>query len=288
MRFTFLMICLFPLLSNAQSDTVKMRHDLATITKTAEYRNYQNIDQLNEIALYVFNTFASYADTTWYQTYVIGQTTYRNVICSFGTQFDERIVVGAHYDVCGDHEGADDNASGVTGLLELARNLESKTLTKRIDLVAFTLEEPPFFRTEYMGSAIHAQSLVKDSVNVKGMICLEMIGYFADEKGTQQYPIKSLSLFYGKRGNYITLVNKLAPGDFARSFSKTYKRKSNIRTKVFKGPESLQGIDFSDHKNYWDAGFSAVMITDTAFTAIKTIIRRKIRWKSLISHEWQR
>ena len=242
-----------------------MRHDLSVITKTAEFRNYKNLDQLNEIALYIFNSFAGYADTTYYQTYVIGKTTYRNVICSFGTQFDERIIVGAHYDVCGNQEGADDNASGVVGLLEIARHLKSSGLTKRIDLVAFTLEEPPFFRTEYMGSYVHAQSLVADSVNVKGMICLEMIGYFDDKKKTQDYPLKLLSLFYGSRGNYITLVNKFGPGSFARSFTRKFKRRSTVKAKQFKGPKALQGIDFSDHMNYWNAGYSAVMVTDTAF-----------------------
>lgn len=158
MRF-LLFFLLLPLAGNAQSDTVLMRHHLSVITRTPEFRNYENMDMLNEIALYIFNTFSTAADTVYYQTYTIGERTYRNVIGSFGTQFSERIIVGAHYDVCGNQQGADDNASGVVGLLELSRQLKSGTLNRRIDLVAFTLEEPPFFRSEYMGATFtHSRS----------------------------------------------------------------------------------------------------------------------------------
>jgi Zn-dependent M28 family amino/carboxypeptidase len=109
------------------------------------------------------------------------------------------IVIGAHYDVCQEQEGADDNASGVVGLLELARLLKNEKLKYKIELVAYTLEEPPFFRTEYMGSFIHAQSLQQAKTDVLGMICLEMIAYFSDKKGSQEYPIGLMSLFYGKK-----------------------------------------------------------------------------------------
>jgi hypothetical protein len=131
-----LFFLLLPLAGNAQSDTVLMRHHLSVITRTPEFCNYENMDMLNEIALYIFNTFSAAADTVYYQTYTIGKRTYRNVIGSFGTQFSERIIVGAHYDVCGNQQGADDNASGMVGLLELSRQLKSGTLNKRIDLVA--------------------------------------------------------------------------------------------------------------------------------------------------------
>lgn len=249
----------------SQSDTNRIKAHMTVLTQTAVHRNYENIAQLNEIADYLHAEFSKYADTVYFQSYFIGKREYKNVIASFGTKHNERIIVGAHYDVCGEQEGADDNASGTVGLLELARQLDTATTQQRIDLVAYTLEEPPFFRSEYMGSHIHAQSLVKDSVNVKGMICLEMIGYFADEKKTQDYPLGILRLFYGSRGNYITLVNQFGPGKFARKFTKRFKHKSAVKAKQFKGPKSLPGIDFSDHLNYWQVGISALMITDTAF-----------------------
>jgi len=191
--------------------------------------------------------------------------TYKNVICSFGTENKKRIIVGAHYDVCENQEGADDNATGVVGLLELSRQLKTSKLNYRIDLVAYTLEEPPYFKTEFMGSYVHAKSLLDSNIDVYGMISVEMIGYFKDEKKSQSYPIGILSLFYGNKGNYITLVKKFNTGKFARKFSKNYISSKTIRTKKFTGPKSLPGIDFSDHLNYWKFGFSALMITDTSF-----------------------
>ncbi|RZK52318.1 MAG: M28 family peptidase, partial [Pedobacter sp.] len=177
----------------------------------------------------------------------------------------KRIIVGAHYDSCGDQEGADDNASGVVGLLELARLLKGQKINQRIDLVAYSLEEPPFFRTEYMGSYIHAKSLVESKTDVFEMISLEMIGYFKDEKKSQSYPLGLLSLIYGNKGNYITLVKKFGAGEFTRKFWRNFKSAKTIKTKKFAGPPALPGIDFSDHLSYWNFGFSALMLTDTSF-----------------------
>ncbi|MES2656545.1 MAG: M28 family peptidase [Bacteroidota bacterium] len=247
------------------SDTTIIKNHLALITKTDGYRTYDNIDLLNKTANYIQSVFNQYSDSVSFQTYQVNGLEYKNVICSFGTENSKRIVIGAHYDVCSRQEGADDNASGVVGLLELARMLKEQKLKYRIDLVAYSLEEPPYFRTNFMGSYIHAKSLVDSKANVYGMISLEMIGYFKDEKKTQSYPLGILSLFYGNKGNYITLVKKISAGKFTRKFCKGFKATKYIRTKKFAGPASLPGIDYSDHLNYWKFGFSACMITDTSF-----------------------
>jgi len=267
--FQLLTSLLFSLVSSVtlaqKSDTILIKNHFSVITKTKNYRNYQNIEQLNEIAKYIHTDFLNYSDSVYYQKFEVNGIVYKNVICSFGTENTKRIVVGAHYDVCGNQEGADDNASGVIGLLELARQLKGIKLKNRIDLVAYTLEEPPYFRTEFMGSFIHAKSLVDEKTEVYGMISLEMIAYFKDEKKSQTYPIGILKLIYGGKGNFITLVNKMYAGKFAREFSNKMKKKSSIKTKKFKAPRILPGIDFSDHRNYWHFGISALMITDTSF-----------------------
>src|SRR5690606_21290977 len=134
-----------------------------------------------------------------------------------------------------------------------------------IELVAFTLEEPPYFRSVGMGSHVHAKKLNEDNRNIYGMISLEMIGYFDNRKNTQSYPLKALSLIYGNRGNFITLVGKMSKGKFARKFNRKFKNQKLIKTKKFSAPASLEGVDFSDHLNYWKFGYSALMITDTAF-----------------------
>lgn len=268
MRILLSILLLFILVFNysaQSSDTNLIVRHLTEITKTKGFRHFLNVDLLNKTADYISNDFKKYADTVYFQEYQVKGLTYKNVICSFGTKNKDRIIVGAHYDACGAQEGADDNASGVVGLLEIARQLKGKKLNHQIDLVAYTLEEPPFFRTENMGSYVHAKSLKDTKTEVYGMISLEMIGFFKEEKRTQDYPIGLLKLFYGSRGNYITLVNKFSKGKFARKFSGEYKKAKLLPIKKFNGPRALPGIDFSDHLNYWNFGFSALMLTDTAF-----------------------
>lgn len=247
------------------TDTTLIKTHLKVLTKTPKYRTHQNTDQLNQTADYIRSVFKKYADSVFIQEYTVDGKVYKNVIGSFGTQRKQRVIVGAHYDSCGEQEGADDNASGVTGLLELARMLKGQALNHRIDLVAYTLEEPPYFRTEYMGSYVHAKWLEINKIDVYGMISLEMIGYFKSEKKSQSYPLGILSWFYGNKGDYITIVKKFSAGKFANNFTKGFKQTEAIRTKTFTGPTSLPGIDFSDHLNYWKFGYSALMITDTSF-----------------------
>ena len=248
------------------SDTNLIKKHLTTITKTVKPRNYNNEATLNKVADYIHTEFSKYADTTYFQPFLAeNRIEFKNVVCSFGPKNAKTIVLGAHYDVCGNQEGADDNASGVVGLLELARLLKGKKLNYRVELVAYTLEEPPYFRSEYMGSYIHALSLKKNNVDVFGMVSVEMIGYYDEARHSQTYPLPLLSAFYGNRGNYITLVNKIGKGKFARKFTRSFKHKATIRTKRFFGPKALTGIDFSDHLNYWNLGYSALMLTDTSF-----------------------
>lgn len=251
--------------ANVLSDTTIIKSHLIAITKTEQFRNHRNVDQLNKTADYIKNVFNQFSDSILIQEFTVNGKVYKNVICSFGTENENRIIVGAHYDVCSNQEGADDNASGIVGLLELSRLLKGQKLNYRIDLVAYSLEEPPYFKTEFMGSYIHAKSLIDSKVNVFGMISVEMIGYFKDEKKSQSYPLGILSLFYGNRGNYITLVKKFGSGRFARKFCRHYKSTKTILTKKFSAPKSLPGIDYSDHLNYWKHGYSALMITDTSF-----------------------
>ncbi len=280
--FFILIISFFAIKSFAnRADTSIIKQHLYSITKTEKARMYKNIDVLNNIAQYIYDEFNKYADTTYYQEYNVEGRIFKNVICVFGEKNTKTIVVGAHYDVCDEQEGADDNASGTVGLLELARLLKGQQLNHRIEIVAYTLEEPPFFRTEYMGSYVHAKSLEKRKEEIYGMCCLEMIGYFDERKKSQDYPIGLLSLIYGNKGDYITLVNKFGKGKFARKYSRQFKKNNLIKTKKFTGPKSLPGIDFSDHLNYWKFGISSLMITDTAFYRNKNYHEKSDKMETL-------
>jgi Zn-dependent M28 family amino/carboxypeptidase len=247
------------------SDTVAIRKNLEAIINTPQKRNFNHIEILDSTANFIQSQYLKYSNRVTIQKYVARDKSYSNIIASFGPEDGERIIVGAHYDVCGEQDGSDDNASGTVGILELARLLANTDLKYRIDLVAFTLEEPPFFRTEEMGSYVHAKSLYDAKIPVKGMISLEMIGYFSDEENSQDYPVGIMKWFYGSKGNYITLVQKSIAGDFANTYKKLAFENNSILTKSFKAPSFFGGIDLSDHRNYWKFGYSAVMITNTSF-----------------------
>src|SRR5262249_55688123 len=199
------------------------------------------------------------------QPYEVKGKVYKNIIASFGPETKERVVVGAHYDAAGEYQAADDNASGVAGLIELAYLLQSVSLPIRVELVAYTLEEPPYFRTETMGSAIHASSLKNRDVSLRLMISLEMIGYFSDAPNSQSFPFSLLGLFYPSRGNFIAVVSKFGQGLAVRQVKTSMRSASTLPVYSINAPSFVPGIDFSDHLNYWRAGYDAVMITDTAF-----------------------
>lgn len=247
------------------ADSVLVKKHLIELTQIPKFRNHKNLDQLNNIADYIYENFEKYSDSTSFQEYKVDGKIYKNVICSFGTENKKRIIVGAHYDVCGEQQGADDNATGVSAILELARMLKGEKLNYRIDLVAYTLEEPPYFRTENMGSYVHAKYLKDHNIDVYGMVSVEMIGYFSDKEKSQNYPMGILSWYYGNKGDFITLVKKFGAGKFVKNFNHNFKDSNQIKTETFSAPKFVSGVDFSDHLNYWQFGYSAVMVTDTSF-----------------------
>jgi Zn-dependent M28 family amino/carboxypeptidase len=247
----------------AQADRLKA--DVAFLTEEQHRRSYPRIAELDRAADYIHQQFAAAKARVSEQTYIVDDQTYRNVIASFGPESGERIVVGAHYDSYGGLPGADDNASGTAVLLELARHLGGEQLKTRVDLVAHTLEEPPFFRTPDMGSMRHAKSLRDSNVKLKGMICLEMVGYFSDEPGSQQYPVSALKSLYGDRGNFISVVGSPSDVSLLRKVKVAMIEANDLPVNSINAPGAVPGIDFSDHYSYWQHGYSAVMISDTAF-----------------------
>ncbi len=190
---------------------------------------------------------------------------YRNVIGRFGVGKGSKVVVGAHYDSFGKTPGADDNASGVAGLIELAYLLGRHDPSREVELVAYVLEEPPFFRSRSMGSYVHARSIAGESANVAGVIVLEMIGYFRDERGSQSYPLSVLRLMYPSRGNFIAVVGRWDQGAWVRTVKAGLAGTTDLPVYSIRAPVAVPGVDFSDHINYWPFGMDAIMITDTAY-----------------------
>ncbi len=251
--------------ANRFVDPTRLESHVRKLSVDFTPRDADHLENLDKVAEYIKEQFQHAAARVVIQPYRLEGQSFRNVSAHFGPETAERIVIGAHYDTAGPLPGADDNASGVAGLLELAHLLSKEQLKTHVELVAFTLEEPPFFRTNGMGSAIHADSLRKENVKVKLMISLEMIGYFSDAPNSQRFPAGILSAFYPSTGNYIAVVGRMSEGLAVRRLKSTMRATTPLPVYSISAPSIIPAIDFSDQLNYWNAGYSAVMITDTAF-----------------------
>ena len=228
-------------------------------------RDERHIENLDRVASYIKDEFSQTTTLVSEQAYRVKGRSFRNVIAKFGPESEERLIVGAHYDTAGPLPGADDNASGVAGLIELARLLSQQQPPLRVELVAFTLEEPPYYGTTGMGSSVHAKSLRKDNVRVKAMFSLEMIGYFSDAPNTQHFPSAALSALYPSTGNFISVVGRLSDWSLVRRTKVAMRNASPLPVYSINAPGFVPGVDFSDQLNYWLAGYNAAMITDSAF-----------------------
>ncbi len=244
----------------------RIRKDVEVLSGIRPYRNFKNLASLKFVAGYIKDEFAACGLVCEEQKWMADGNEYKNIIATYNPLEKNRLVVGAHYDVAGDQPGADDNASGIAGLLETARLIaENKPeLDYRIDFVAYCLEEPPFFGKKEMGSYVHAESLKKSHIDVLGMICYEMIGYFSDAAGSQPNPKPELASDFPDTGNFITVVGINRFKDFSSKVHQLMSENDGIQTLMINFPANDDLASLSDHRNYWQMGYPAVMITDTA------------------------
>ena len=177
---------------------------------------------------------------------------------------DEIILVGAHYDSVIGSPGANDNATGTAGLLEIGNLLFEKKLKRTVRLVAFVNEEPPFFATKNMGSYVYAQRSRERGENIQGMISLEMLGYYSTQKGSQKYPFP-LGLFKSDTGDFIAFVSNLRSKKLLNDFVKRFRRLVEFPSDGVAFPQVIPGISWSDHRSFWKFNYPAIMVTDTAF-----------------------
>ena len=251
--------------SPVTADPVRLRSHVEALSQRFHPRDWAHTANLAACADYVEAGLREAGAAVASQEFSAAHRPYCNVIGRFAAGRGRKIVVGAHYDACGDTPGADDNASGVAALLELARLLGAHPPDREVELVAYCLEEPPFFRSAFMGSAIHAKNLARDKAGVRGVIVLEMVGFFSDEPGSQSYPSFLFRLLYPGRANFIGVVSRWDQGDWVKTVKTGMKGTTALPVCSIRAPAVVPGIDFSDHLNYWPHGIPAVMVTDTSF-----------------------
>ncbi len=178
---------------------------------------------------------------------------------------DEIVVVGAHYDSVFGTPGANDNASGCAAVLALARHFGRKKATARtLRFVLFANEEPPFFQTDEMGSLVLARRWKKHGDNITAMFSLETIGWFRSEPDSQQYPVTAMKYLYGDKGDFIALVGNHASRDLVRQCVETFRKHATIPSRGIAMFDVMPGIGWSDHWAFWQQGWPALMVTDTA------------------------
>jgi hypothetical protein len=175
----------------------------------------------------------------------------------------EIVVIGAHYDSVFGSPGANDNGTGVAGVLALARRWAGREPERTMRFVAFVNEEPPFFQTDQMGSLVYARSCRERGDKIVAMLSLETMGCFSAQKGSQKYPFP-FGLFYPSRGDFIGFVGNTASAGLVRHCIKVFRQQALFPSEGGALPGVLPSIGWSDHWSFWQAGYPALMVTDTA------------------------
>lgn len=239
---------------------------VVALCRGQEGRNYLRRKNLESARLYITGRLQDAGYDVENQEYEIAGDSFANVVAEQkGTsKAGEIVVIGAHYDSVAGSPGADDNASGVAALLELARMLRGQVYPRTVRFVAFVNEEPPHFLTSDMGSDVYASRAAENRENIIAMLSLEMLGYYSDDRGSQQY-IPPLNFFYPDRGNFIAFVGNLGSRPLVAKALTGFRKHATFPSEGIAAPAMIPGVNWSDHQSFWKYGYSAIMVTDTAF-----------------------
>jgi hypothetical protein len=242
-----------------------LRRHVGVLAGEIGERNVANFVNLTRAADYVEGEFADAGLDVRRHEYRVGTHACANLEVEVaGTdRADEVIVVGAHYDSATGSPGANDNATGVAALVELARAFAAARPSRTVRFVAFVNEEPPYFQTDEMGSLVYARACRVRGDRIVGMLSLETIGYYSDARRSQRYPFP-LGLFYPSTGNFLGFVANRASRPFLFETIAAFRRHARFPSEGGALSESLAGIGWSDHWAFWQAGYQAVEVTDTA------------------------
>lgn len=251
-----------------------LKHHVETLTKTIGERSVATLWNLEKSAEYIESCHLRLGLEPRRETYPYRDKKVANIVVdlNFSGKGEKTYLLGAHYDSVKGTVGADDNASAVAVQLEVARALtelkETPSLDLTLRLVSFALEEPPAYATRSMGSRVYARKAKSEGEQLEGMICLEMVGYTCHQPGCQGYPFPLMFRKYPKTGDFIGIVGNYRSRHFTKSIFAAFKNNADLPVIKLTVPWSgylLPSVRLSDHAPFWDRGYKAVMITDTAF-----------------------
>lgn len=252
----------------------RIRDHLKTLTVDIGERSVRTPESHARAAAYIESFYRSLGMETARQPYPFGGKEVANITADirFGGKTAKRYILGAHYDSLAGTVGADDNASAVAVQLEVARELAGSGQDVppglAVRFVSFALEEPPAYETPQMGSRVYTRNARRTGEKIDGMLCLEMVGYTCSEPGCQQYPFPLMFMGYPETGNFIGIVGNLRSRRLTRSLAASFGKNPALPVVDVTIPLAgwlVPAVRLSDHAPFWDEGYRAVMITDTAF-----------------------
>ena len=243
-------------------DPQQLRRTLEVIV--GERSPFSSLRHLTAVESFIENELGSYGLKVESDYFSYRGKTFRNLI---GRQGDDQrggsmIVLGAHFDSVQGTPGADDNASGVALLLEAARLLARARLRSQVLFCAFNLEE-----LNMIGSSYFVKKLKSAGAKIAAMISLEMVGYANPRPGSQRYPL-GLKAFYPDRGDFIGVIANWNSTSLLRRFARQMRQVRGLPVETLSVPGNgglIPAVRLSDHAPFWDAGYPALMVTDTSF-----------------------
>jgi hypothetical protein len=243
-----------------------LRRRVTFLAEEIGERNVQRFPrELDRAAAYIEADLSEAGYEVRRQAYEVDGTTCFNLDVEIPgrARADEIVVIGAHYDTVPRSPGANDNGSAVAAMLSLARKFAESTPDRTLRCVAFVNEEAPYGHTEQMGSWVYARRCRARGEKVTAMLSLETIGYYTDAPGSQKYP-RPIDLIYPSTGNFITFVGNTRYGTLVRQVVGAFRRAERFPSQGGALPEYFSDIGRSDHWSFWQEGYPALMVTDTA------------------------
>ena len=254
-----------PLTPNQDAMRTALEQHVRFLSHTIGVRGQKDWTNVYRAAAYIERTLEELGYNIVSHEFEAYNRPYRNLEATLpGVSLPQEVVVlGAHYDTAEDAPGADDNASGVAGVLELARVFARDRQARTIRFVFFPNEEPPSFPTAHMGSRHYATAARARNDQITAMLSIESIGYFDTEKGSQRYPFP-LNLAYPDLGDFIGFVSNLSSRPLLIKAISAFRAHATLPTQGAAAPSWVPGVWWSDHWAFWREGYAAIMITDTA------------------------
>jgi hypothetical protein len=249
-------------------DELLLREELrANVQKLAGEigeRNLWHYAELSAAADFIEESFSRAGLRTRRDSYDIRGQLCHNIESEVRGSRPEIILIGAHYDSVFGSPGANDNGTGVAATLALARRFANAKPKYTLRFVAFVNEEPPHFLSADMGSLFYARRCKERGDKIAAMISLETIGYFSDAANSQTYPSSVLGIRYPKVGNFIGFVSNIHSRALLRRVIALFRKHAKIPSEGAALPSFVPGVSWSDQWSFWQYGYPAIMVTDTA------------------------